>query len=212
MKKYLIFAILVIAVVAGVFLSCNREPEMPTEVTMQNVLNVVMRYYPYEEGDVLTFKNENTGETLSLAAKSSDNDNFLQARTDTIKYKEGKDTPVTIVGWSIGVSARLTEKQSGGVSAIHSNISADTEERQRVFILWNVGLYKNGYNRGDVLFDGNLSEVYAYFTDTIKLTMRDVILDNQRKDLPENAYLYVVRDTGITEFSLDGQTVWKRVD
>ena len=215
MKKYLIFAILVITVVAGVFLSCNREPEMPTEVTMQNVLNVVMRYYPYEEGDVLTFKNENTGETLSLAAKSSENMPFLSTDVGDMTYKPSEDAETNTWGWKIEVASFFTVDGldvPNNKSSVMTVIMADTE-RQRMQNNWNCGIQLNGneFYRCDRLSQCQPKDVYTYLTDTISLIVRDVTTVKGITRLPEDGYLYIVRDKGITEFCLDGKTIWKRV-
>lgn len=198
---------IVVVCCAGLFVACDREPEMPKDLTMQNMYNVAMMYYPYEEDDELTFKNETLGKTWTIVAKNIDNKSFMENKLEELRDYETTGKPV--YGWIIRVSASFIE-EGGGRSVFETILSADTV-RNRILLRWETGLYLDGYNRGDTLSECKGAEAYSYFTDTISLTMRDVKNGKERKELPQNAYLHIVKNKGISDFSLDGETVWKRV-
>lgn len=54
-------------------------------------------------------------------------------------------------------------------------------------------------------------EVLSILTDTILIPIQIQDTENERIAAPENAYARIVIGQGLTDFSTDGKTVWKRV-
>ena len=54
-------------------------------------------------------------------------------------------------------------------------------------------------------------EVLAQLTDTIIIPIRRQGTTNREIVAPEGAYARIVKDHGLTDFSVDGTTVWRRV-
>ena len=54
------------------------------------------------------------------------------------------------------------------------------------------------------------AEAFSFFTDTITIPLISQVKPNQ-KELPEGSFVHIVKNQGITDFSTDGETVWRRI-
>ena len=203
----------VVVCCAGLFVACEREPEMPKEVTIQNVLNVVKWYYPYEEGDVLTFKNESTGETWSIVAKNDGTTKFLTTNTDEIQDGEAPGHPTK--GWSVRVDCDMTVdglSEPNKHTFFATTIGADTYySTMNMHWYTAIRLKEDELYRASIEYRDSLNQIYSYFPSTISLKVQNVLKGTELKAVPENAYVKILKHKGLTEFSLDGQSIWQRV-
>ena len=117
----------------GLLVSCNpNNPSQKKEVTLKNVMDVVMEYYPYMEGDVLTFRNETSDEILTITAKSKNNIPFLFHDTINGSLMDGNR------GWHLNIEAYLSVnyQDSKDYSCTTRTIMDFKEEENTAEIMW----------------------------------------------------------------------------
>ena len=187
------------------FSACTPESE-GMKVNLKTCLKVMSAYFPYTDKENFVFVNEELGKTCEAGAFSANADdgypNVLTLECHSPLSKCYGD-------WSIYISAVFQEKEGSSNQSLNGMIRAnvdyspDTDQIESVAADWivHISLGKEGALKIDWGFVCFPEELYSHFTDTIVLPV----------NTPEGAYARIVKNQGLTDFSVDGKTVWKRV-
>ena len=199
MKHHL--SILFLIPVCFLFVACHRGDNLNKEEVLQSALE----YFPYQEGDVLTFYNATTEDTLSMAAINSENEKFL-----TYDIVQSSDP-----GWIVHVVAQLT------VDSIplpynkcyFATTIADSYSTETLFVQWQAVILLSTYEYYEAgLYPRDKPEnLYKYLTDTICVPINKRFYGKTFENADKNAYVNFVKNRGLTDFSLDGKTTYRRI-
>ena len=208
MKRFVFIMATVVVCCAGLFVACDREPEMPTELNAQTAKQVILWYFPYDGDDVYAFRNNKTGEVWEIIPKiapKDDTDNFPKVIIDDTREWGGE--------WLLSVNAQFVKKGTDlnnyngrNAAAITCNIlpRKDSISLQWANSICFTGNVKDTYF-ADMSFRTDTGEVFSLFTDTITIPFY-----KRGASIPSNTYMQIVRHKGLTAFSIDGESVWKR--
>ena len=196
------FSILFLIPVCLLFMACHHGDNLNKEEVLQSALE----YFPYQEGDILIFYNATTGDTISMAAVSSDSENFLITHVDEIKGDPG---------WLIRVEAALTigKLQAPNNKSFSLVNISDSYTSEMIQMRWgtNILFSKNAVYYASLVNKCKPEDIYNHFKDTIYLPVEQIYNGKTYENADKNAYVNIVKSRGITDFSLDGKTIWKRV-
>lgn len=186
---------------AALMVSCNEEP---TENDLKDYLKALAPYYPYSLDETLVFKNdalEKTWEieTYDYRGNGRYPDTGITVQNDiTVKSYGLRYAHISAAFVNSPVTDKKFRKSEISTDFLHSGGSKVVE------MSWSFRLQLPD---GEV-FEGGFTkkyppkEVISTFTDTIILTQQGG---------PEGAYARIVKGKGLTDFSVDGETVWRRV-
>ena len=202
MKK-VIFSLITFATL---FTSCTScDPGMPTEQEMQNYMSVLSHYYPYSITDTFVFKNDISGEVWE-AYPYSLYGGSTYPRTSLSKL-DGKTT-----GWSADIEAPLTTK---GLENYHYvGITTTLHYIGGIMAMgWNV-LWKINEDEtvhGGYIITCSKDQLLSNLTDTILIPIPCQVMPGPPVIAPDEGYARIIKHQGLTDFSIDGKTVWRRV-
>ena len=205
MKTKVLIASLM-AIVMGLIVSCKQEE--PTETDMKNYIEALKAYYPYSQGESVSFWNEDLERQWNLNANAC-NSHIIICKNEPGSKCSG-DRSATI----------STSFEEGGINSnkeIVSEIGTLLEHEggsKTVFIRWDMSLRlsKEEYYQGSASVTCPTENVLAQFTDTIIVQITGKrSASGDMESAPKGAYAHIVKGKGMTDFSLDDRTVWKRV-
>ena len=201
MKKPILFSILglISLTMLSLFSGCIKSPEGPPthedSINAYRCFEIVQEYLPYTEGDSLIF-----------ASGNGQKDTLVCAR---------------LTGESYGAKIRLNRVKEW-------NVSTDT------WILSSQHLYCNVRAYGSEIYYDGVSYVFSgYIRDSVNAGRRDfyqtlpevesilelypeILLESDSyinpQQLPSGSYMKIRYHKGLTEFSLDGQEIWRLVE
>ena len=188
----------------------DPEPmEVPNAVNLQTCTDVVLRYFPYSAEETLTFQNDKTNEIWKITPQyNPERQETFPSIESYDNYQMGTEWYLCITAWFMREGKVFPEeKRCAGVICI---VNPKTLQGDIISVIWknSVSLTANTddtyTNRLDFQYDTTLLFT-QHFTDTITLPMAK--LDTT---LPSTACMHIVRGWGITDFSLDGESVWRR--
>ena len=175
----------------------------PTEAEMKEYLTVLSYYYPYSLTDTFVFVNDDLGKTWEAYPYCMDGDTY--PRTRLIRLS-GKST-----GWSAYVEADMVTKDisnkeggiltylnyAGGIMDMHWDIKFVLNEDETI--------------QGGYIITCSKDQLLSNLTDTILIPIPNQFIPGPPVIAPDGAYARIVKHQGLTDFSTDGKTVWKRV-
>ena len=219
MKKSFLFIGLIGLIMS--FASCDPNvPQSKLRTDAQKSLNTIVAYYPYSINDEFVYVNETTGEQWKGKPYSNNYGEFPEIN---LRVYDDESDPIvdgehsmSYGSWNADVYAEILEV---GVSHavrqptyMHTTISKSPND-QKTEILMSCYLYIT-FNKLECYLVGvdsiysSLDEVMAFFTDTIVL---QPFMDKGTQEYVEGSYARIIRDKGLTDFSVDGKTVRRRV-
>lgn len=205
--KTKLFIISLLVMATGLLASC--EGEHPTEKEMKNYLSVLSTYYPYSLDDEFIFENESLGQTWEAKAYDRYNEGLYPYTHISVCNDVGSkcrgDRSASIIAWMLGPEAYSYSEMSSGI--YHEG---GTNE---VSIGWNVSLQMgdSACYKGSIQSVCRTEEVLSQLTDVITVPLHfEPLYPNMTIPSIDGAYARIVKGKGLTEFSLDGKTVWKR--
>lgn len=218
MKKLFDFAI---GIVCCLFISCNQNP-VETEVTLMNSYESIQEYFPYTLDNSMVFMNTSNGELWEV----NPNDRFKDGIFPEFQLRDVNPGSKTPTSWSCSGSAEFwvdKNKSQAGMLRIYNAIAGLDESMGTV--LWTTAVQLNDHSElldGSWSWHGSIDEMLHIITDTIiipvgytySILYNDTIMESIKKPEDEtlrNAYARIVKGQGMTDFSLDGTTIWKRV-
>lgn len=200
--------------------SCTqtKEPEMNryiTEEELNSYLEQVLLFFPYSVDEEFIFENESTGEQWKAKAYDYGEGKYPHVGIDRCVEPGSECNGL----WSVYVMAPMLE--SNGLSISSNNMSftsialvgqmshLDYEECD-----FQIRLEERKVYQGGCAYEKKYTSNFSYLKDTIIMPIPNQIND-QYLDEPapgkEGAYARLVKHKGLTDFSFDGKTVWRRV-
>lgn len=210
--KTKLFIISLLVAATGLLVSCDRGL---SEADLKNYINALKYYYPYSLNEEFIFENESLGQTWEALPYDDYNEGVYPYTHITIcKNEVGSKCSGDR---SAGIAACMIEKGKRddiGYSKILTYLEQEGGHKN-VFCEWRVSLlmsdstFYTGFLRNTCPQD----EVLSQLTDiiTIPISYKQTSYSGSSIPLPEGAFARIVKGKGLTEFSLDGKTVWKRV-
>ena len=196
------FSLLVIIPISFLFMACHHGDNLNKEEVLQSALE----YFPYQEGDILIFYNATTDDTISIAAVCPSNKNSLYAYVDEIT----RDSE-----WLIRVLTDLKIEKPEVPNSIISSaaVISGSYSSEMIQMRWyaNIVFSKITEYYASLISKCKPEDLYNHFTDTICLPIEQIYNGKNVEEADENAYVNIVKSRGITDFSLDGKTIWNRV-
>lgn len=185
---------------AGLLVACYNAP---SETDLQDYLTVMRPYYPYSVDDAFVFVNDSSGGKWIGYPYDYYKDG-IYPYTDIYKSSSDYAAEATICAWV------QTEEGGTRTGEIGTKILYMAGE---YVMSWNIALRLND----SVSFHGGFqcccseSEILASFTDTILLPIP--YQHDPKTPMVEfgEPYARIVKHQGLTDFSVDGKTVWRKV-
>ena len=192
--------IIIICLIASIAVLTSCAPKKNVQKPdIDSYIATFLPYYPYSIEEDFFFVNEELDRKWEAKAYSRDS-----IYPDIISYFEDNELCESYGAWAAEIYAHLLEKgvseKAHGLNVISTSIIS---MGGATLLTWSVQLYfsdKESY-LGDVMIECSPDDIYSYFTDTIIIPLY----------APEGAYARIVKNQGLTDFSVDGKTVWKRV-
>ena len=197
---------------ATLMMSCRNDV---SEKDMKGYLNDMLCYYPYALEEDVTFVNDSLGQTFVVRPKTP-GDGIFPTRhiiicSDGIWSKCRGDK-------SVSVSARMNEKDASRgerfillVSHVGYTGHLDYENSMDIEFSIELALVDNeNYYGAAVRQNVSPEDVYSCLSDTILIPITQKNTLGPTLEAPEGAYARIVKGQGLTDFSIDGKTVWRR--
>lgn len=182
------------------FVSCYNDP---SEKDMQGYLAALRPYYPYPENGTFIYKNDSLGRTWEVKVEKNKDGDYPYTHMTICKReifsKCSGDRSVSI--WTRFMREHIPYDQSAGQLSTEIVYWGDASSMD---IFWSLELYLNEdeHYQGGAYIKCSPDRVLSQLTDTIILSI----------DKTKNgAYARIVKGEGLTDFSVDGTTVWRRV-
>ncbi len=181
------------------FVSCYNDP---SEKDMQSYLAALRPYYPYPENGTFIYRNDSLGRTWEVKVEKSKDGDYPYTHMTICKReiasKCSGDRSVSI--WTRFMREHIPYDQSAGQLSTEIVYLGGASSMD---IFWSLELrLEEDEYRGGSRITCNPDEILSQLTDTIILSI----------DGAENgAYARIIKDQGLTDFSTDGKTVWRRV-
>ncbi len=209
--KTKLFIINLLVMATGLLASCDSGL---SEADLKNYIAALKYYYPYSLNEEFIFENESLGRAWEALPYDDYNEGVYPYTHITIcKNEVGSKCSGDR---SAGIAAYMIEKGKRddiGYSEISTYLYQEGGHKN-VFCEWRVSLlmsdstFYTGFLRNTCPQD----EVLSQLTDVITIPILNFKKYKESGgDAPQGAYARIVKGKGLTEFSVDGKTVWKRV-
>ena len=202
---------------AGLLAACNtnnpepeepQKPNLPDTVNAQTCKDVILRYFPYSPSEMLTFQNSQTGEDWQISPRIKDMSEDFPAVTITEGISTSDDWYLDIEAYFMkaGDDYHHALTCCGLSCTIFPTLRGDTIEIRWSGLISLTGNYEDKYIATWLTIKADSANVLKHLTDTLTIQ-----LEKPQTVLPPEVCMHVVRERGITDFSLDGKTIWNRV-
>ena len=212
MKSKISIIILVFA--ALLMAGCSKPKEVPTENDLKTYLAELKLYYPYAVNEQFVFVNETTCERLEVKAMP-EQDNEYPITSYGIHEEDPESMSYEM--WSIDIYAPMINNEFSMVLDMDSHIAGKGLICDGILWMFSVKLDSKYSYIGVKLPDASDNDVLSLFTDTVEITeisktyIDDFSGEIQQESAPSGSYARIVRNKGLTDFCIDGKTVWRRV-
>ena len=215
----------IISILVFFLCSCNgntpdeRKSDVPDErksdvtLTPQASIEAMLPYFPYDSAEHFVFEDE-LSKKLWIAdayrVYAFDNEGVYRLQDyPAIKIEEGNYGI-----WYTSIKARM--KVPSDLDPVDNPsiiISSLDRYSDRCVIMFNtrVKIGENDSYAGRLEINTDSVAWVSCFTDTITIPFTSHTRDHKRDTLYEGACVHLVKDKGMTDFSLDGKTYWKRI-
>ena len=207
MKTRLLILTSIIALVA-LLSSCGDKSDDSVKDQLKSYVAALRPYYPYTLDEEFVFVNEETGNTWS--AKACDPESFGYYPYSFIEDLE-KEHGVSYAG---KVAYLLPDSLQGSLPSSDLSTTIFIKNLQ-AHVHWGAGLEvgANMYYEGEYEYTVPIDQFISTIPDTIIIPLkwyyqRDT---HESASLHSGAYVRIVKGQGFTDFSVDGETVWRRV-
>lgn len=195
----------------GLLVSCREEP---SEADMKSYIAAVSLYYPYSLDEDWVFINDRTGDKWEAYAYDFYNEGKYPYTHITICPHEvgskcSGDKSGEIIAWMVEKGVPVTLDEPSSITTTFNNVGGQKE----VGVEWHVSLRMST----GVLYSGSMSNTYPYtavlsqLTDTLEIPLSHMRPQGEsNQPASKGAYARIVKNQGLTEFSVDGETTWRR--
>lgn len=218
MKKQTL--IILIIGVMGMASSCGpvNPPQEEEEVTAETCLKAMLQYYPYSIDETFEFVNEEAGRTWKGSAYDRANKGaYPYTYISNYDKEENGEKPKSYGDWDTHINAFVLENgvdsHEDKISQVSTYIHYADNTDLPIYSYWNIDirLSHEEFFTGTVKGYYDLDNVLSQFTDTIEVPIGYQRGEKGLIPAPEGAYARIVKGKGLTDFSVDGETVWRRV-
>lgn len=205
--KTKLFWLLTLIAIPMMMVSCYQGA---SDQELKNYVNALLPYYPYTIEDEFVFVNESTGERWEARPY----DYYRDGQFPYTHTWSCHESMASCFGdWSAEVEAILSAdsltRRMYGTGQICTHIAycgGGPMVDWHIKLIRSSGDYIDGGSRTDCTKD----EILTLLTDTILLPIAYHDTTNTIISA-EGAYARIVRGEGLTDFSADGKTIWRRV-
>ena len=208
--KAKLFIISLIIMASGLLVSCDNGL---SEADLNSYIAAIKHYYPYSLAETFLFENKSLGQTWEANAYDYSHEGIYPFTSIQICKRElgskcSGDRSASIIACMI----EKDRDENLGYSEISTYLSQEGGHKE-VYCLWRVSLLMSDsiFYTGEIRSYCSQEEVLTQLTDVITIPIQYYHKYGESvNDAPKDAYARIVREKGLTEFSIDGQTVWKR--
>jgi len=183
-----------------------------TDEQLNQYVAAIQQYYPYTLNDDFVFVNDNTGEKW----EGQPYDYYGKGIYPYPYSSSCKEPGASCFGdWSARVEATLAtigiDPRLAGFGDMTTDISYCGGGP---IVLWNVKILLSVDKslQWHCMYDCSDGDVFRILTDTVYVpyTTTHQLLKEPITQ-PEGGYAQIVKGKGLTAFSIDGETIWRRV-
>ena len=184
------------------------KPEQK-EINRLNTLELMKKYFPYQADATYDFINDQTGNVWSITPSVNSSDLHEFPAVESYEYKGARG-----LEWENTINAEFIVGGLGNVNptVILFNVSTSGTGFE-IHLQTKIPLSQSeAYGTSLSQMECDSVEFYNIFTDTIIMPITkeyDARGRSSRYDMPD-AYVKMVRGVGLTDFSIDGKTVYRR--
>jgi len=187
-----------------------EEPEVQELVIdPDSCLAAMLRYFPYTKTDTLVYANESSKKQWIIYPHTNWNPG---AGFPVVNKGGGEEGPSS---WYNMIAAPFVVEGIGNLYRTEFYWELSTSSGKFEFLMSNDIRFEQGsYYSGNLNTRMDSAQLRAFFADTIVIPIKSLEPDKSGKSepMPQGAELHFVKDKGLTEFSLDGTTFWRRTD
>lgn len=194
------------------FTACEHT-EPSQELSGATCLKAVLPYYPYTIEEQFVYVNEEQNRIWEAEPRIINDKYPSVSLDDNDDFDVNGDPGKSNGNWSAKVSAYMLELNPP-IRWDWSQISTSIQywkHNKQVVIEWSLKIClsedEHFYGFSQTVCSQN--DAFSYFTDTIILT--EMYSEQESVALPEGSYTRIIKDKGLTDFSVDGKTIWRRV-
>ena len=189
------------------FVSCYHGA---SDEELRNYLTTMLPYYPYTMSEKFVFVNDTTGKIWECKPYDYYKDG-LYPHTHILSCKE----PLADCygDWDVAVEAPIQPMDSAdrlkyGFSMMKTRIVVG---RYQPWIGWDIQIrFESDQHIYSIREVRTREDIYSFFTDTIIVPIECHVIKSELISPTEGAYARVVKNQGLTDFSVDGKSVWRR--
>lgn len=180
------------------FSGCLKSPEGPPthedSINAYRCFEIVQEYLPYTEGDSLIFVSDNGQKDTLVCARLTGELYSAKIRLNRVKE------------WNVSTDTWILSSQH-----LYCNVCAYGSEIYYDGVTYNLsGYLRDSVNAGEIGF-------YKTFPDVESITEQYPVIRLDKNyygfsQMPYECYLKILYHKGLTEFSLDGQEIWRLVE
>ncbi|MBO4250477.1 MAG: hypothetical protein J5884_04390 [Paludibacteraceae bacterium] len=203
---------LLFALCALLITSCAVQRTYPSQEELQRYRDSLLLYYPYSADEQFVFVNEQLGRTWEA---KPDANNGVYPITKIGYNSNSQDFKSESAGmWGVHVSAPMSEigitHDNNNRCDIDTEISGQWSSCDVMIWFFAIRLSEKEIYLAEGLFqDSENHDVFTLFRDTLIIPIDNDI--RGRFELESGKpYARIVKHQGLTDFSTDGKTVWKR--
>ena len=192
--------------ISTLLVSCKQKPDREE---IQQYLEELKLYYPYSPEEELVFINDELGQTWE--AKAIDNKGtYPITRIACIDYGRGSES---YGDWNVIIEAPMQEKGLSSSEYMTNLTAAIIGNTNYANILWSptIRISDAEIYISRLEIKGKKKDIYSMLTDTVIIPLQGRSENGTFQIIQETAYARIVKHQGLTDFSTDGKTVWKRV-
>ena len=190
----------------------NPDKQQPEEITIsaEGCLKTMLRYFPYQADQTLVFvrDKDNREWHISPSLEGNPSRTFPIVHTEkwTEKYPE----------WENIITAPFMVDGLGNVyiTKLMMDLFTMGNKGFQFHLMAQIRLKMGEYYNGSLDIDLDSVALKTFFTDTIMVPFSQFLYDNsiESKPVPDGAQMHFVKDKGLVDFSVDGISVWRRVE
>ena len=193
----------------GFFTSCVQKPK---EENVRKYLDSLQSYHPYSAEESFIFVNDSLGRTWEAKAYNKGNKTYPHT---TISLMDEFGTK-SYGDWYALIDAPFVEKSmtpnEDNMGNIHSEIAGNSVNYT---MIWDCKIFINQNERyvGEKIDEKFPIGDFSAFQDAlvIPIVYKYDTIKKHLVNTHEGGYVRIIKHQGMTDFSTDGKTVWRRV-
>ena len=221
MRKSFNFVIILV-VYACLHTACNTNDPEKRQVNPKTCIDVMIKYFPYDINEHFVFVNDQTGE---------------QKVCDAFNYNHGEEYPEiggdindvdstkSYGDWNANITARMLAEDNPSAlmytpGYIRFDVTGSTfNSLCSIMLASELRFCRDEYFTGWSGQRIDTAQFFSFFLDTIIIPLdQRVFLQKEEsgykyayEPLPKGACVHIVKNVGITDFSTDGVSFWRRI-